>query len=143
MSKSNLHETAFLKLVFQNIAHANIGDASGLQPSASAGSFYIGLFKTSPTDADTGIEADYTSYSRIAIIRSASGWTVSGNSVSNAALVSFPTSTGGSNVITSFGIYTAATGGDLIRWGDLNFSVTVNNTDTPTFNIGDLSATED
>ena len=143
MSKSNLHETAILKLVFQNIAHANIGDASGLQPSGAAGNLYIALFTASPTDTDTGTEANYTSYARVAIVRSAVGFTVSADTVTNAGITTFPTSTGGTNTITHFGYYTAITSGDLIRWGALTASKTINSADTPKFEIGNLIATED
>jgi len=57
MSKSNLHENAYLKLIFQNIAMANIGDSAGIQPSAGSGSLYIALYSTDPTDTDSGTEA--------------------------------------------------------------------------------------
>lgn len=143
MSKSNLHETAILKLVFQNIAHANIGDASGLQPSASAGSLYIALYTTNPGETDTGTEATYTSYSRVSAARSVVGFTVSGDSVINAALLTYPTSTGGSNLITHFAIRTASSGGDMLRYGALTSSLTINSGDTPKFNAGDLESTED
>lgn len=143
MSKSNLQETGYLKLLFQNIALANIGDASGLQPSAAAGNLYVALYTTDPTDADTGTEATYTSYARVAVVRSVAGWTVSGNIASNAVSVTFPTSTGGTNTITHFGIRTASSGGDLVGSGALTSSLLVSNADTPKFEIGDLTITED
>jgi len=143
MSKSNIHETAILKLVFQNIAHANIGNASGLQPSSAAGNLYAALFTASPTDTDSGTEANYISYARVAIVRSAAGFTVSGNSCENASTVTFPTSTGGSNTVTHFGIYTALSGGDLIRWGALTSSAAIASGDTPKFEAGNLVATEE
>lgn len=43
MSMSNASETALLNLLFNNVDWANIGDASGLQNSATAGSFYVRL----------------------------------------------------------------------------------------------------
>lgn len=143
MSKSNLHETDYLKLVFQNIAIANIGNVAGLQPSGVAGSLYVALYTTDPTDADTGTEATYVSYARVAVVRSVAGWTVSGNEVTNAAAVTFPTSTGTNNTITHFGIRTAITGGDLIGSGALTSSLLVESTDIPKFVIGDISITED
>ena len=143
MSKSNTHETAILKLVFQNIAHANIGNAGGILPSSAAGSLYVALFTASPTDADSGTEATYTSYARVAIARSAVGFTVSGNTVTNAATTTFATSTGGTNTVTHFGVYTAATGGDLIRWGALTSSPAIASGDTPKFEAGNLTATEE
>lgn len=143
MSKSNTHETDYLKLIFQNIAIANIGDASGVQPSAAPGSLYVALYTTDPTEADTGTEANYTSYARVAVVRSAVGWTVSGNQVANAATITFPTSTGGSNTATHFAVRTAVSGGDLIGSGALTSSLLISSTDTPKFDLGDLTITED
>ena len=143
MSKSNKHETDYLKLIFQNIAIANIGNASGIQPSSVAGSLYIALYTSDPTDADSGTEANYTSYTRQAVTRSSAGWTVSGNQALNNAVITFPTSTGGSNTITHFGIRTASTGGDLIGSGALSSSLAVVSGDTPKFEIGDITVTED
>lgn len=143
MSKSNLHETDYLKLIFNNVAIANIGDASGIQPSATVGSLYIALYSDDPTDADTGTEIVYTSYTRIAVARSVAGFTVSGNQVTNAAVITFPTSTGGSDTATHFAIRTALSGGDLIGSGVLTSSIAIASSDIPKFNIGDLTITED
>lgn len=143
MSKSNTQETAYLKLIFQNIAMANIGDASGLQPSVTVGSLFVALYTTDPTDSDTGTEATYTSYARIGVVRSVAGFTVSGNAVTNAAVVTFPTSTGGSSTITHFAIRTAITGGDLVGSGLLSSPLSVTNGDTPKIEIGNLTITED
>ena len=143
MSKSNVQETAYLKLLYQNIAMANIGDAAGLQPSATAGNFYVALYTDDPTDADTGTEANYTSYARVAVPRSTSGWTVSGNVVSNATLITFPVSTGGANTLTHFGIHTASTGGDLIGSGALSSTIEVTSTKEPKIEAGALTHSED
>ncbi len=43
--------TALLTLIFNNTAWANVGDASGLQPSSGAGSFYISLHTASPAES--------------------------------------------------------------------------------------------
>lgn len=142
MSKSNTQETSYLKLIYQNIAMANIGDTSGIQPSATEGSLYVALYTSDPTDADVGIEADYTSYARVAVSRNVAGWTVSGNQVTNAAVITFPVSTGGTNTITHYGIRTALTGGDLIHYAALSSSITINDTETPKFNVGGISGTE-
>lgn len=143
MSKSNLHETDYLKLIYTNVNISNIGDATGIRSSSTTGSLFVALYTTDPTDADSGTEANYTSYARVAVVRSAAGWTVSGDAVTNAALITFPTSTGGSNTVTHFGIRTAITGGDLIGSGSLTSSLLIENTDTPKFNIGDITVTED
>jgi len=143
MSKSNTQETAYLKLVFQNIAMANVGDAAGIQPSAVAGSLYVALYEDDPLDTDLGTEATYTSYARVAVARAVGGWTVSSNTVSNTATVTFPVSTGGSSTVTHYGIHTALAAGDLVGSGALSSSLAIASTDTPKFDIGDIVITED
>ena len=53
---------AFLLLFFNNTAWATIGDASGLQPSAVAGSLYVSLHTADPTEAgnQSSSEISYT-----------------------------------------------------------------------------------
>lgn len=54
--------TAFLELLFTNTDWANVGDAAGLQNSATAGSLYLSLHTSSPgTGGDqTTNEISYT-----------------------------------------------------------------------------------
>ena len=146
MSKSNTFETAFLNHIFANLAIANIGDASGVLPSATAGSLYIALHTADPGEAGTATtsEATYTSYARVAVVRSAVGWTVAGNQVSNAALVTFPACTAGTNTITYFSITTTSSGASVILFrGALSASLAVSSGITPQFAIGALTVTED
>lgn len=143
MSKSNTQESGYLKLVYQNINLANIGDVTGLRNSSTAGSFFIALYTSSPTDSDTGTEANYTGYTRVAVARSVIGFTVSGNSCVNASQVLFPVSSGVSNIVTHFAIRTASSGGDMVHYGALSASSTIGSGDTPKFNAGDLTITED
>ena len=146
MSKGNTFENELLLLVFNNTAIALIGDASGLQPSATAGSLYIALHTGDPGEAGTATtsEAAYTSYARVAVARSGAGWTVSGNAVSNAALVQFPQCTGGSETLTHFSVTTASSGGTkLLYKGALSASLAASSGIQPQFAIGDLDITED
>ena len=146
MSATNAFETALLTLYFNNTDHANVGDASGLQNSATAGSFYISLHTADPgeTGTQTTSEATYTSYARVAVARSGAGWTVSGNNVSNAAAINFPACTGGSNTITHFGIGSDVSGtGNLFFKGALGASLAVSSGITPSFAIGDLDVNLD
>ncbi len=146
MSATNAFETALLTLYFNNTDHANIGDASGLQNSATAGSFYISLHTADPgeTGNQTTSEATYTSYARVAVARSGAGWTVSGNNVSNAAAINFPAATGGTNTITHFGIGSDSSGtGNLFFKGALGSSLAVSSGITPSFAIGDLDVNLD
>lgn len=146
MSATNAFETALLTLYFNNTDHANVGDAAGIQNSATAGSFYISLHTADPgeTGTQTTSEATYTSYARVAVARSGAGWTVSGNNVSNTAAINFPAATGGTNTITHFGIGSDVSGaGNLFFKGALSASLAVSSGITPSFAIGELDVNLD
>lgn len=146
MTATNAFETALLTLYFNNVDHANIGDAAGLQNSAAAGSFYVSLHTGDPgeTGSQTTSEANYTSYARVAVARSGAGWTISGANVSNTAAVTFPTATGGSNTVTHFGIGSDSSGaGNLFFKGALSASLAVSSGITPEFAIGELDVNLD
>jgi len=146
MSKGNTFENDLLLLVFNNTAAALIGDASGLQPSATAGSLYVSLHTGDPGEAGNQQtnECAYTSYARVAVARSGAGWTVSGNAVTNAALVQFPQCTGGSETATHFAIGTASSGtGKILYSGALSASLAISSGIQPQFGAGDLDGTED
>jgi hypothetical protein len=146
MSLSNASETELLSLLFNNDAFANVGDASGLQPSATAGSYYIALHTSDPGEAgnQSTNEIAYTSYARVAVARSAGGWTVSGDSVQNTALIQFPQCTGGSGTASHFSIGLASSGaGVILMSGALNSSLAISNGITPQFAAGSLTATID
>ncbi len=140
-ASSNTLETGLAKLIYQNIALANIGDGAGLQPSATVGNIFLALYLTDPTDADSGTEATYASYARIAAVRSAVGFTVSGADITNAALVTFPTSTGTPNTITHMATHTAITGGDMLHYGQLTTPLIVLTDGIPKFEIGNFKVT--
>lgn len=146
MSMSNAAEAALLDLLFLNTDWANIGDAGGLQNSAAAGNFYIALHTADPGEAgdQTTNEATYTSYARVAVARTAGGWTRSVSTVSNTALVQFPQATGGTNTITHFSIGTLVSGaGQIILSGALSSSLAVSNGIQPQFAAAALTATVD
>lgn len=146
MSKSNTFENELLLLIFNNTAIALIGDASGLQPSATAGSLYVSLHTGDPGEAGTQTtsECAYTSYARVAVARTAGGWTVTGNAVTNAALIQFPQCTGSSETATHFGIGTASSGaGKILYRGALSASLLISSGIQPQFGAGDLDGTED
>jgi len=145
-SKVNAFETDFLELLFNNVDITGIGDASGILGSTADGSFYIALFTADPSDSGLVTnECDYIGYSRKAVVRTASGWTISGNQVSNAALISFDPCTGGSNTATHFGICKGSSSGvaDLIYHSNLATSRTIEDGVTPEFAIGAIAVIED
>jgi len=146
MSMSNASETNLLNLLFNNTDWANVGDAAGLQNSAAAGSFYVALHTADPGDAgnQSTNEVSYTGYARVAVARTAGGWTVSGNQVSNTATVQFGECTAGSATATHFSVGLLTSGaGDILYSGSLSASRSISSGITPLFNAGALQGTVD
>lgn len=147
MSKSNSFENSLLQLLFNNVDIANIGDAGGIQNSATAGSLYLALHTADPgeTGDQTTNECAYTSYDRVAVARSGAGWTVAANVATNFALAQFPECTGGSETITYVSIGTSSypTAGVILYSGALTASRSVSSGIQPQFAATALSVTED
>ncbi len=146
MSMSNAAEQALLDLLFLNTDFANVGDASGLQNSATAGSFYIGLHTSDPGEAGTQAtnEATYSGYARVAVARTGSGFSRSGSTISNVAAVQFGECVSGSETLTHFSIGLESSGSTMILLsGALSASRAISAGITPLFNAGTLTATVD
>jgi hypothetical protein len=134
VSATNSAETALLSLIFENSNFANVGDATGLRGSSTAGSLYFSLHTSDPGEAgdQTTNEIAYTDYARVAVARSTVGFTVSGNSVSPDAAITFPTGSGGSGTATHFGVGTASSGaGVLLFKGAISPNIVCGNGVTP------------
>lgn len=142
MSMSNTSENYLLLHLFQNAAWPNIGDAGGLQPSATAGSFYVRLHTADPGETGTGStsEISYTGYAPVAVARSAGGFTVTNDTVSNAATVQFGECTAGSGTATHFSVCVGNGAGAAILYrGTLDNARTISAGITPLFNAGAFS----
>lgn len=121
------------------------------QAYAFPSTLYVGLFTAAPSDAGGGTEVSGGSYARASVAASlanfagtqGAGTTTasSGNSgtTSNNASITFVTPTAGWGTVTSFGVYDAATGGNLLFFGTLSISKTINQGDTVTFPAASLS----
>ena len=144
-SKSNTFENLELLHIFQNADIANIGDAAGLQNSATEGSLYVALCTSATTadDVTPGTACAYGGYARQAVARNSGGWTVTNNQVTNAAAVVFPTASSGTETVRYFEIYTAVSGGTRLYWGQLTADLAVSNGIAPQFAIGAIQITED
>jgi len=145
MSMSDASEHNLMLLLFNNTDWANVGDAAGLQNSATAGSFYIALHSSSPGEGVQNVnEISYTGYARVAVARSGAGWTVVGNQVANAATVQFGECTGGSATASHFSVGLEASGAtDILFTGSLTASRSISSGITPLFNPGALTGTVD
>ncbi len=142
MSKGDTFENDLIKLIFQATAIANIADNAASSPLTD---LYLSLHTADPGEAgsQTTNEATYTSYARVAVERTSSGFTISTNQVTLAANTDFPAATGGTDTITHFGIGTASSGaGKLLYKGSLSPSISVSSGVTPRINSG-VIVTED
>lgn len=115
MTKSNVHETDYLELVFNGTAWPDLAENDTSSPATN---LYVSLHTADPGETGTQAtsEATYTSYARVAVARTGGGWIVSGNSVSPAADITFPTGSGGSGTVTHFGIGTGSSGAGYLLY---------------------------
>ena len=141
-SMTNGFENVLALLLFNNTTIANIGDATGLQGSSTAGSTQLALSTSALSDSDTlltATEVAYTGYARPTQARSSGGWTVSGDTASNAALIQFgEMSAGGPDTVVHLGLGFIATGDVLRLQQDLAADLVINNGVNPQFAIGAL-----
>jgi len=131
MGKSNTFDNDFLKLIFNATAIANLADNAAGSPLTN---LYAALHTADPTDSgnQSSSECNYTSYARVAIDRSSSGWTVTGASVSPLANVLFPVCTGGTNTATYWSVGTAASGtGKILYSGAISPTISIATGITP------------
>lgn len=138
MSATDLFEDDLLDLIFTNVNCPNVGDATGLQGSTTAGSHYISLHTGTLTNASsqqTDQETTYLNYQRQAVARSLAGWTVSNGTVNNDSAITYPQAGAtGAGTVTFFGLGSASTGtGFLQLFGALTSSLAVSNGITPQF----------
>jgi hypothetical protein len=119
MAKGDVLENGVLEHILNNDDIANIGDATGLRGSSTAGNLYLSLHTSSPGDAgsQTTNEIAYTSYARVAVARTGAVWTVTANSAVLASPpAAFPAGTGGSGTATHFGLGTASSGAGVLLY---------------------------
>lgn len=102
MSKGNTYENDILKLIFNATAIADLAQDDGSSPATT---LTVALHTSDPGEAgdQTTNETAYTGYARVAVARTAGGWTVTGNSVSPVANI-------------DFGECTAAAGGPITHF---------------------------
>ena len=141
-------ETEILALIFNNTAFGGIGDATGLRGATAAGSLYVSLHTADPGEAGAQnvSEANYTGYARVAVARTAAGWTVNGSEAANTGTAQFPAATGGNSTVTHVGIGTAASGAGklLYRMALTNpASLAVSAGIAPKFDPGAIKVTVD
>ena len=142
MSKSNALENALLLLLFNATTFANVAINATASPITDV---YASLHTADPGEAgdQTTSETTYTSYARVAVVRTSSGWTITANSVSPVSSISFPAGTGGSGTVTFFGTGKSS-GGAGVLWysGTVTPNIVTGNGVTPILTTG-TAITED
>lgn len=128
---SNSCENALLLLLFNATLFANVAINATSSPITSV---FNGLHTADPGEAgdQTTSEIAYTSYARVGVVRTSSGWTVTTNTVVPVANIDFPAGTGGSGTATHWGIGTVTSGaGVLLFSGTVTPNIVCGNGVTP------------
>lgn len=116
MGKSTTTSNNLLKLIFNATNWSLIADNTATTPLTS---LFVALHTADPTASGTqsSSEVTYTSYARVAVARTTSGWTASSAaSTSPVAAITFPAGTGGSGTATYWSIGTLTSGAGVILY---------------------------
>jgi|SRR5271157_2676315 len=145
--KGNTGAFGYLKAVFQAV----FTDLSTIWQNAGspATNLYVSLHTANPgaTGAQNTSEATYgggTGYGRVAVPRTTGGFTITNETITNAAIIAFGACVGGTGESETYaGIGTASSGPGILLWfGQLTAPLAVSNGITPSIAIGALSITE-
>ena len=146
MSATNTFETNLLELIFQKTLPSYLGTLN----TTGDVNWYLALFTADPTEAGTLTnEADYGSYARVPVVRTAGGWTLSSPAgvatAVNTATVSFIKSTLTGANVTWMGVCSGDTklAGTLLIALQLGTSTPTTTGIQPQFDPGTLIFTLD
>lgn len=125
--KSDYLENKILDHVLKNTAYT------------SPTTVYMALFTAAPSDAGGGTEVSGNNYARTAITFN----TAASGATASAADITFPTPSGTWGACTHFGIFDAATNGNLLYWGALGQTETPIANNIVKFLAASVTVTED
>ena len=105
---------------------------------------YIALYTAAPTDAGGGTEVTGGSYVRKSVTNNDTNWpAAAAGAKANGTEITFVEATASWGTVVAFGIFDAATAGNLLYWATLTVNKTIDSGDTAKFAVGDLDVTED
>jgi len=149
---SDFFENKWVDFFFRGQALGITGASAGAGTGPTT--LYVALFTAAPSDTGGGTEVTGGSYARASVTSSLANWagtqgagttTVSsgtGGQTSNNNNVTFPAPTANWGIVTHYGVFDAASGGNLLFHNALGASKTVNNGDAaPAFPPGSLTFT--
>jgi hypothetical protein len=124
-----------LELITQGVAIANLADNAASAPLTD---LYFALHTADPSAGNqTTSELSYTGYGRVAVVRSAGGFTVTGNVLTLVAAVVFGACTVGTGTALYASIGTASSGaGKLLIVGSLSPTIPFAPGSTPQIGTG-------
>lgn len=132
-SKSDAYEVDILKFT--------TGQTPTILSGTALANVYVALYTAISADGATATEVTGGAYARV---DSKGKWAVpASGTVSNNAVITFPTASADWGTVVGFALMTLITGGNMLMWGTLTASKAVNNGDTPSFASGALTLTED
>lgn len=117
----------------------NTGEDRVLTLIKNDGPYYLALFTTAPSETGGGTEVSGGAYARQAVTFGAP----SGGSMKNSAAIEFPTATANWGTATAWGLFDAATAGNLIWYGDIDTPKELLSGDIYRINAGSLTLTMD
>lgn len=144
MSKGDTLENKLLLMIFNANPIANLCDNAASSPLTV---LWVALHTADPGEAgaQNTSEATYGGYLRTSVSRATngSGWTVTTNSASPTAAVTFPACTAGSNTVTHFSVGSASSGAGILYYsGTVTPNLSVSSGVTPQLTTGS-TITED
>jgi hypothetical protein len=119
---SNFTENLALKFLLTN--------TTATRPTA----WYVALFTTNPTDAGSGTEVSGTNYARTAVT-----FTVTDDTATNSAAVTFAAAGSNWGTVSHIGVYDALTTGNLLFHGSVTTAKQIDSGDTFTISTSNLS----
>lgn len=143
MPKSTSLCNSILALLYNATAIADVAENDASSPLTNT---HMSLHSASLTGASTQAtsETTYTDYTRVAVPRTTSGWTVpSAGATKNAAAIEFPQCGVTGQTITTGAVGKDVSGAGIVwHYGDLNAPIAVSNQIQPRFPAGAVTITE-
>src|SRR5208283_1630747 len=146
--KGNTNAAGILQAIYQAV-FTDLSNVLANSSSSQITNIYISLHTANPgaTGTQSTSEATYgggTGYARQPVVRSAVGWTLTGETITNAAAINFGACVGGTGETETYvGVGTLVSGAGTLLWfGSLTTPLAVSGGITPSIAIGALSITE-
>lgn len=119
-------------------AHALLDAMFGSSHAAGfPNQYHVGLLTTPPNEEV--IEPAGNGYARVSVANTDANFGAAvGRQKTNATPIEFPTATGSWGMVGWYGLFSAATGGELLAWGALNMPISPDEGVTVAFQPGTL-----